>query len=182
MKGRDRDKAVCVDLTLVLGRGGGAANGIVTDQPAAGGLSRWLRTADGVWVGVVTYVATLTDGTSLKCADQLLPAPRPAPPLRHLDPQALPDHGRPAARTAPRWSEVLCRPPTSGGSRGGSHSVSHSPTAGSWTVPGGHQPTRARWRSLAGLVRYPPAASHPLYSARAPPAQKQVANGQSLHS
>ena len=50
------------------------AAGIVTDLPVAGGLSRWLRTADGAWVGVVTYVATLTDGTSVKYADQLMPA------------------------------------------------------------------------------------------------------------
>ena len=33
-----------------------------------------MRTADGVWVGVVTYIATLTDGTTIKCLDQLLPA------------------------------------------------------------------------------------------------------------
>jgi len=62
------------DLTVLFGRSGGAAVGIVTAQPAAGGLSRWLRTADGGWVGVVTYVATLTNGNTIKCADQLLPA------------------------------------------------------------------------------------------------------------
>ncbi len=45
-----------------------AAACIVTAQPAAGDLSHWLRTADGAWVGVVTYVATLTDGTTIKCA------------------------------------------------------------------------------------------------------------------
>jgi hypothetical protein len=65
---------VWVDLAAVFGHAGGTAAGIVTTRPAAGGLSRWLRTADGAWVGVVTYVATLTDGSTIKCADQLLPA------------------------------------------------------------------------------------------------------------
>ena len=49
LKGRGQAQAVWVDLTLVLGRADGAATGIVTDRPAAGGLSRWLRTADGAW-------------------------------------------------------------------------------------------------------------------------------------
>jgi hypothetical protein len=68
---------VWVDLAVVFGRAEGVAPGIVTTQPAPGGLSRWLRTAEGAWVGVVTYVATLTDGTTIKCADQLLPAQTP---------------------------------------------------------------------------------------------------------
>jgi hypothetical protein len=63
-----------VDLAALFGRTEGATAGIITDQPAAGGLSRWLRTADGAWVGVVTYVPTLTDGTSINHADQLVPA------------------------------------------------------------------------------------------------------------
>jgi hypothetical protein len=74
LTGRDQAQAVWVDLAGLFGRPGGAAAGIVTDRPAAGGLSRWLRTADGAWVGVVTYLATLTDGTSIKYADQLAPA------------------------------------------------------------------------------------------------------------
>ena len=57
-----------------FGQADGTAAGIVTTQPAAGGLSRWMRTADGAWIGVVTYIATLTDGTTIKCLDQLLPA------------------------------------------------------------------------------------------------------------
>ena len=63
-----------MDLAALFGQAEGAAAGIVTDRPVAGGLSRWLRTADGAWIGVVTYVATLTDGTSVKYADQLVPA------------------------------------------------------------------------------------------------------------
>ena len=62
-----------MDLAAVFGRADRAGVGLVTDMPASGGLSRWLRTADGVWVGVVTYVATLGDGTTMKCADQLVP-------------------------------------------------------------------------------------------------------------
>lgn len=69
LKGRDQDQAVWVDLAGLFGRAEGVAASIVTDRLAAGGLSRWLRTADGAWVGVVTYVATLTDGTSIKYAD-----------------------------------------------------------------------------------------------------------------
>jgi len=41
---------VWVDLTVVFGRAEGTAVGIVTARPGAGGLSRWLRTADGAWV------------------------------------------------------------------------------------------------------------------------------------
>lgn len=75
MKGRDQAQAVWVDLGALFGRAEGVAAGIITDQLVAGGLSRWLPTADGAWVGVVTYLATLTDGTSIKYADQLVPAP-----------------------------------------------------------------------------------------------------------
>jgi hypothetical protein len=74
LKGRDQAQAVWVDLAGLFGRAEGVAAGIVTDRPAAGGLSRWLLTADGAWVGVVTYLATLTDGTSIKYADQLVQA------------------------------------------------------------------------------------------------------------
>jgi hypothetical protein len=73
LKGRGQAQAVWVDLAAVFGRADRAGVGIATDVPASGGLSRWLRTADGVWVGVVTYVATLSDGTTMKCADQLVP-------------------------------------------------------------------------------------------------------------
>ena len=74
LKGRPPAQAVWVDLAAVFGRADSAATGIVTTQPAAGALSRWMRTADGAWVGVVTSIATLTDGTTIKCPDQHLPA------------------------------------------------------------------------------------------------------------
>ncbi len=74
LTGRAQAQPVWVNLAIVFGRADSAAAGIVTAQPAAGGLSHWLRTADGAWVGVVTYVATLTDGTTIKCTDQPLPA------------------------------------------------------------------------------------------------------------
>ena len=74
LKGQPHAKAVWLDLAVVFGRADGVAAGIVTTQPAAGGLSRWMRTADGVWVGVVTYIATLNDGTTIKCLDHLGPA------------------------------------------------------------------------------------------------------------
>jgi hypothetical protein len=59
LKGHQQAQAVWVDLAAVFCRHEAAATGIVIDQPVAGGLSRWLRTADGGWVGVVTYVAAL---------------------------------------------------------------------------------------------------------------------------
>ena len=65
---------VWVDLAQVFGRGDGACEGIDTSQPAAGGLFEWLRTADGVWLGRVTYMAMMHDGSTLKAADQLVPA------------------------------------------------------------------------------------------------------------
>ena len=74
LKGRPQDTVVWVDLAAVLGQADGAAAGIVTAQPAAGGLSCWMHTADGAWVGVVTYITTLTDNTTIKCPNQLLPA------------------------------------------------------------------------------------------------------------
>jgi hypothetical protein len=58
----------------VFGRADGAAAGIVTTHPAAGDLSR-LDAHRGRCVDrVVTYIATLTDSTMIKCLDQLLPA------------------------------------------------------------------------------------------------------------
>ena len=74
LEGRGHAQAVWVDLATLFGRAEGMAAGVVTDQPVAGSLSRCPRTADGAWIGVVAYVATLTDGTSVKYADQLVPA------------------------------------------------------------------------------------------------------------
>ena len=43
-------------------------------QPAPGGLHAWLRTSDGAWVGRVSYVVMMTDGSTRKFTDQLVPA------------------------------------------------------------------------------------------------------------
>jgi hypothetical protein len=43
-------------------------------QRAPGGLHAWLHTSDGAWVGRVSYVVVMTDGSTRKFADQLVPA------------------------------------------------------------------------------------------------------------
>jgi hypothetical protein len=65
---------VWVDLVAVFGRTGGAAEGIDISQPAPGGLLRWMRTSAGGWVGVVNVVVTMTDGSTVKFDEQLVPA------------------------------------------------------------------------------------------------------------
>jgi hypothetical protein len=74
LKGRDQARAVWVDLRQLFGRGSAAAEGIDIRRPAPGGLHAWLRTSDGAWVGRVSYVVVMTDGTTRKFADQLVPA------------------------------------------------------------------------------------------------------------
>jgi hypothetical protein len=74
MRSRDHTWAVWVDLGEWLGRDGGAADGIAVDQPAPGGLIRWIRTSGGTWVGVVNVIITMTDGSTVKYAEQLIPA------------------------------------------------------------------------------------------------------------
>lgn len=75
-----RETAICgvwVDLAVLFGHGGSAGaqvDGIDTNQPAPGGLTRWLRTSDGAWIGRVTYIATMRDGSTIKLPDQLVPA------------------------------------------------------------------------------------------------------------
>ena len=74
MTSREHAQPVWVDLAAVFGRADGAAEGIALDQPCPGGLLRWLRTSAGGWVGVVNVVIKMTDGTTVKFADQLVPA------------------------------------------------------------------------------------------------------------
>ena len=74
MSSRDHTRGVGVDLGEWLGRAGGAADGIAVDQPAPGGLIRWIRTSAGGWVGVCNVVVTMTDGTTVKYAEQLISA------------------------------------------------------------------------------------------------------------
>lgn len=52
----------------------GSFDGIAVDQPTPGGLTRWLRTSGGAWVGVVTLVIPMTDGSTMKLEGQLIPA------------------------------------------------------------------------------------------------------------
>ena len=66
-------KRVWVDLRQWLGSDVKGVGGIDLSQPAAGGLVRWIRTTGG-WVGVCNVVVTMTDGTTAKFGDQLIPA------------------------------------------------------------------------------------------------------------
>jgi hypothetical protein len=74
MTSRDHARGVWVDLAELFGRDGSAAEGIDLDQPAAGGLTKWLRTSGGTWVGVVNVVISMTDGSTMKVKGQLVPA------------------------------------------------------------------------------------------------------------
>ena len=74
LKGRDHAKPVWVDLRALFGSTGRWAEGIDLDKPAPGGVTRWLRCSDASWVGVVNVVVTMTDGSTHKFADQLIPS------------------------------------------------------------------------------------------------------------
>jgi hypothetical protein len=74
MASRDHARPVWVDLAAVFGASVGRAEGIDPGRPAAGGLSRWVRTSGGTWVGVVNVVIPMTDGSLMKLEDQLTPA------------------------------------------------------------------------------------------------------------
>jgi hypothetical protein len=52
----------------------GIVEGIDVSRPAPGGLTRWLRTSAGNWVGLIAVVVPITDGSTIKLADQLVPA------------------------------------------------------------------------------------------------------------
>ena len=62
---------VWVDLAKVFGPSNGTEGLVV--EVAPGGLQRWIRSTAG-WGGVVTYVVRMTDGSTYKAADQLVPA------------------------------------------------------------------------------------------------------------
>jgi hypothetical protein len=65
---------VWVDLAALFGAGDGTAEGIDMSRPAPGGLTRWIRTSDGGWVGVVNMIVPMTDGSTVKFAEQLIPS------------------------------------------------------------------------------------------------------------
>jgi hypothetical protein len=75
---RDHAMPVWVELGALFCSGSGPAatvsDGLVINQPCAGGLHRWLRSSTGEWIGLVTYVVALADGTTYKAEDQLVPA------------------------------------------------------------------------------------------------------------
>ena len=75
MTSRAHAKGVWVDLRQLIGSGGGTGiEGIDLDAPCAGGLTEWLRASDGGWVGVVTAVVPMTDGSTRKFEALLVPA------------------------------------------------------------------------------------------------------------
>jgi hypothetical protein len=76
LKGREAAIAgVWVDLRALFPPAAGrqVPDGLVLEV-VPGGLQKWIRGADGQWIGVVTYVARRTDGSTYKAADQLVPA------------------------------------------------------------------------------------------------------------
>ena len=74
MTSREHARAVWVNLAELFGRDGSAAEGIDLDQRAPGGLTKWIRTSGGTWVGVVNVVVPMTDGSTVKFENQLVPA------------------------------------------------------------------------------------------------------------
>jgi hypothetical protein len=50
------------------------SDGLVINEPCAGGLRRWLRSSTGEWIGLVTYVVQMEGGGTFKATDQLVPA------------------------------------------------------------------------------------------------------------
>ena len=71
LKGRDRPRAVWVDLRAA---GSMAIDDGLVLEVVRGGLQRWLRSADGQWIGLVSYVVRCADGSTYKAVDQLVPA------------------------------------------------------------------------------------------------------------
>jgi hypothetical protein len=67
-------KGVWVDLRALFGSTSGDAEGIDLDAPGAGGLLEWIRLSDGGWAARVTYVVKMTDGSTRKFSDQVVPA------------------------------------------------------------------------------------------------------------
>jgi len=56
---------------------------VLEDVP--GSLSRWIRSAEGGWIGVVTWVGRTADGRSVQASDQWVPADA----LRQRDPAGV---------------------------------------------------------------------------------------------
>jgi hypothetical protein len=52
----------------------GAVEGWQLSGWAPGALQRWLRSATGQWIGVVTFIIEQSDGTTYKAVEQLVRA------------------------------------------------------------------------------------------------------------
>jgi hypothetical protein len=50
-----------------------ALDGLVLED-VHGDLSRWTRSADGGWIGIVTWIGRTAEGRSVKALDQWVPA------------------------------------------------------------------------------------------------------------
>ena len=75
LSSRESARGVWVDLAAVFGppsSADAAPDGLVLET-VPGGLQRWVKTTGG-WVGVVTYVARMANGSSYKAVEQLVPA------------------------------------------------------------------------------------------------------------
>jgi hypothetical protein len=75
LSSHEQARGVWVDLAAVFGppsSADAAPDGLVLET-VPGGLLRWVKTTGG-WVGVVTYVARMADGSTYKATDQLVPA------------------------------------------------------------------------------------------------------------
>jgi hypothetical protein len=75
LSSREHARGVWVDLAAVFGppsSADAAPHGLVLET-VPGGLQRWVKTTGG-WVGVVTYVARMADGSTYKAESQLVPA------------------------------------------------------------------------------------------------------------
>jgi hypothetical protein len=76
LKGRDAAIAVLVSLDALFpaAEHPPTGDGLQLRGWAAGALHRWLRSADGSWVGVCTVLIQRTDGSIYKAVDHLVPA------------------------------------------------------------------------------------------------------------
>jgi hypothetical protein len=74
LSSREHGRGVWVDLAAVFGppTADAAPAGLVLDTVPVG-LQRWVKTSGG-WVGVVTYLARMADGSTYKATDQLVSA------------------------------------------------------------------------------------------------------------
>jgi hypothetical protein len=73
--GRADVQAVWVDLTRLFGSSAPSSvpGGLVLEV-VHGDLARWARSADGAWIGVVTWTGRTAEGDIVRASDQWVPA------------------------------------------------------------------------------------------------------------